>query len=129
MKGILKDVAFGLLAILAVTLLEILVTIPLGSLGDGNPEEIAAYIRMELLLTSIPAGLVTCGLAWLTKPKTKRDAMQKSITWAAMLLLNYVAIGLGNGTMGYVLASVGFYTLLACGFAGPMLYQWKKRLL
>ncbi len=128
MKRIIINILWGLLVILAVTIMEIVVTVPFGGSEGTNPGNLTARISIELLLTSVPAALITMGAAWLTKAKTKKDALLKSSVWTVMLLFNYVLIGIGNGTMRYLAASAGLYVLLACVFGGPLLYSAIKRL-
>ncbi len=39
-----------------------------------------------------------------------------------MLVLYYVLIGLGNENLLDIFRTIGIYVLLACAFAGPIIY-------
>jgi hypothetical protein len=129
MKSIIKDVLFGILVVIVVTLLEFVVTIPFGLPADGiSRDEWATFISRELLITAIPAFLTTFVFALLLKTKGKADAIQKAVFWTSILCVNYFIMGLGNDNLGLIFGTVGVYVLLVCAFAGPIVYARVKHL-
>jgi hypothetical protein len=124
MKTII-NLLIGLLTIILVTILEFLVTLPF---GEPNPDTIARFVNIELLLTALPAALVTYVLAWLFRTKSKSQAMHRSVIWTLVLGLWYLVIGLGNDTFGDIFGQLGIYVLLICSFAGPLIFSKVKNL-
>ncbi len=124
MKTILKDIAFGILIIILITLAEFIVTLPFGTPGDVDSAGLAMIINRELLLTALPAGLITVAFAHLLKTDTRQAAVRRSNIWMLMILLNYLIIGIGNQNLEEIFGSAGIYALLACAFAGPLVYSW-----
>lgn len=129
MKSIIKDVLFGVVIVIVVTLLEFVVTIPFGMPAeDLSNDEWAAIISRELLLTAVPAFLTTYVFALLLKTKGKAEAIQKAVFWTSILCLNYLIIGVGNDNLGSIFGTIGIYVLLICAFAGPLVYAFLKHL-
>lgn len=128
MKKTVIDILLGFVIIVAVTLLEFLVTIPFGYPSEISGASFTDYISLELLITALPSLLVTFLFAWILKTNSKSDALRRSIIWTAVLLLNYFLIGLGNGNLLNILSAPGLYVLLLCTFAGPFIYSKIKRL-
>ena len=129
MKSILKDVLFGVLIVIVITLLEFVVTIPFGLPADGiSRDEWAAFISRELLITAVPAFLTTFVFALLLKTKSRADAIQKAVFWTSILCVNYFVMGLGNDNLGLIFGTAGIYVLLICAFAGPLVYAKVKHL-
>lgn len=127
MKSIIRDVLFGILIVIVVTLLEFVVTIPFGLPAEGiGRDEWAAIISRELLITAIPAFLTTFVFALLLKTKSKADAIQKAVFWTSILCVNYFIMGLGNDNLGLIFGTLGVYILLICAFAGPIVYAKVK---
>lgn len=123
MKSIVKDVLFGILIVIVITLLEFIVTIPFGLPADGiSRDEWAAIISRELLITAIPAFVTTFVFAFLLKTKNKAEAIQRAVFWTSILLLNFFIMGLGNDNLSLIFGTVGIYVLLVCAFAGPIVY-------
>ena len=123
MKSIVKDVLFGILIIVVITLLEFVVTIPFGLPAEGiTRDEWARFISRELLITAIPAFVTTFVFAVLLKTKTKAEAIQRAIFWTSILLINYFIMGLGNDNLDLIFGTMGIYALLLCAFAGPIVY-------
>ena len=115
----------GLLTIIGITVAEFLVTLPL---GEPNPETLAQYINYELLLTALPAALVTFLFAWWFKTKSKVEALRRSITWTIVVALWYLFVALGNDNFSYVFGQAGVYVLLAGCFLGPLVLSKVRRL-
>jgi len=129
MKSIIKDVLFGVLIVIVITLLEFVVTIPFGLPADGiSRDEWAAFISRELLITAVPAFLTTFVFALLLKTKSRADAIQKAVFWTSILCVNYFVMGLGNDNLGLIFGTAGIYVLLICAFAGPLVYAKVKHL-
>lgn len=129
MKTIVKDILFGLLIIIVTLIFEFLVTIPFTEVADdANRARWAFLINRELLLTAIPAALVTFAFTWLLKTNRQRDALRRSIIWTTILALYYVLISLGNQSFDLMFGTLGVYALLACAFAGPVVFALVKRL-
>ncbi|NTW72909.1 MAG: hypothetical protein HGA49_11805 [Eubacteriaceae bacterium] len=129
MKNIVKDVLFGVLVVIVITILEFIVTIPFGLPAESIDREMwANFISRELLVTALPAFLTTTFFAWRLKTKSNSDALRKGLIWTAIIALNFVIIGLGNDNLGLIFGKIGIYVLLACAFAGPVLYSKVKRL-
>lgn len=129
MKSIVKDVLFGVLIVIVVTLLEFVVTIPFGlPAEDIGRDEWAAIISRELLITAIPAFLTTFVFALLLKTKSKAEAIQKAVFWTSILCINYLVMGVGNDNLGLIFGTIGIYVLLICAFAGPLVYAIAKHL-
>ena len=126
MKTFLKDVLFGILIIILITLAEFIVTLPFGTPGDVDSAGLATFINRELLLTALPAGLITFAFAHLLKTNTRQAALRRSIIWMVMLLLDFLMIGIGNQNLEEIFGTAGIYALLACAFAGPLVYSWLK---
>ena len=125
MKSVIKDVLFGVLIVIVITILEFLVTIPFGLPAEGiSREEWAAFISRELLITAVPAFLTTFVFALLLKTKSKADAIQRAVFWTSILCINYIVIGLGNDNLSLIFGTIGIYVLLICTFAGPMAYMY-----
>lgn len=123
MKSIVKDVLFGVLIIIVITLLEFVVTIPFGLPAEGiTRDEWAQFISRELLITAIPAFFTTFIFAFLLKTKTKAEAIQRAVFWTSILLINYFIMGLGNDNLNLIFGTLGIYALLLCAFAGPLVY-------
>lgn len=123
MKSIIKDVLFGILIVIVVTILEFVVTIPFGLPADGiTQDEWASFISRELLITAVPAFLTTYVFALLLKTKNRSDAIQKAVFWTSILCINYLILGIGNSNLGLIFGTIGIYALLICAFAGPLVY-------
>jgi hypothetical protein len=128
MKRIVKDFLFGLLIIIVITIFEFIVTLPLGEPWELSPEGYSYFINRELLLTALPAALTTFIFSWLLKTKNKTDAVRRSIIWTLALVINYTIIGIGNDNFGIIFRTAGVYVLMACVFAGHVLYAKIKHL-
>jgi hypothetical protein len=128
MKNIVKEVLLGFAVIIAITLMEFIVTIPFGIPGDVTDDVWKQVINRELLLTAIPAGVVTFLFAWILRTKSRAEALRKGAIWTAMLCVNYAVIGLGNDNFGLIFGSLGVYVLLVGAFAGPQLFAVLKKL-
>lgn len=124
MKTILNNVLFGILIIILIAISEFIVTIPFGMPGDVNSADLAKIINRELLLTALPAGIITFAFAHLLKTNTRQSAIRRSIIWMVMILLNFLLIGIGNQNLAEIFGTAGLYALLACAFAGPLVYWW-----
>lgn len=120
---IVNDALLGLLAIIGITIFEFILTIPF---GEPNPDTITKFINFELLLTAVPAILVTFLLAWLFKTKSKSEALNRSITWTIVVAIWYLVVALGNDNFKNVFGQIGIYVLLFGCFLGPMIL-WKVR--
>lgn len=121
MKSIAKDVLFGILIMIVITIFEFIVTLPFGEPGELSRDGYAYFINRELLLTALPAALVTFLFTRLLKTKSKSDALRRSIVWTLIVFLNYLSIGIGNNNLGEIFRTFGIYILLVCAFAGPVL--------
>jgi len=129
MKRIIKDALFGLLIIIAVTVLEFIVTIPFGEPAQQiTGEAWSEIIDRELLLTSLPAALTTFAFTGFLKTKSKADAIRRGIIWIIMLVLNYTLIGIGNKNFNLIFGGIGIYVLLVCAFIGPVIFAKIKHL-
>ena len=129
MKIITKDALFGLLIIIVITILEFIVTIPFGEPAQEFTSEVwAKFINRELLLTALPAALTTFIFTGRLKTKSKADAIRRGIIWSIILALNYMIIGIGNNNFELIFGEIGIYVLLACTFAGPVIYTKVKQL-
>lgn len=128
MKRILIDILFGFATIIVVTIFEFLVTLPFGEPGELSSEGYSSFINRELLLTALPAALITFILTWLLRTTTTFDSLRRAIVWTTMLALSFVFIGLGNDNLPEIFVTIGIYVLLASTFAGPIVYSKVKRL-
>lgn len=129
MKKILKDIFFGVLIIIVITILEFIVTIPFGEpVEQIDRETWANLINRELLLTALPAALTTFTFTWRLKTKSKAEAVRRGIIWASILALSYILIGLGNNNLELIFGKIGIYVLLLCTFGGAILYAKVKQL-
>lgn len=124
MKTTVKDIVMGILIIILTTVAEFIVTLPFGTPGDIDSATLTKFINRELLLTALPAGLVTFVFAHLLKTTTQQVALRRSITWTVMILLNFLLIGIGNQNLAQIFGTPGIYALLAFAFAGPLVYSW-----
>jgi len=126
MKRFLINILLGFLVFVIILACEAAVTLPFGEPQEGK---LAMYLTIEFLLTAIPAGLVTFILAWVTRTKTKAEALSKSISWTAVVAILYFVIAYFNNNMDYVFGNFAFYILLVCVFAGPMIYAKSKKII
>lgn len=122
MKKMVKDVLYGFLVVIVITLCEFIVTIPFGLPDMVNQVDYIEFMNREFLLTALPALFVTYGFAWMLKTKIMNEAMQRSIIWTLLVLLNFVMIGLGNNNISEIFKTFGIYVLLIGTFIGPILY-------
>jgi hypothetical protein len=128
MKKILIDILFGILTVLFVTICEFLVTLPFGEPGQPDSLDYSSMIDRELLLTALPAAVVTFFLAWLFMTKNQSDSFRRSIAGTLMLAMWYIVIGIGNGNLSEIFTTIGVYVLLTCVFAGPLIHSKIKHL-
>jgi hypothetical protein len=128
MKKILTDVLFGILTVLFVTIFEFLVTLPFGEAAKPDSANYSSMINRELLLTALPAAIVTFFLTWLFMTKSESDSFRRATAGTLMLALWYLVIGIGNENLAEIFTTIGVYVLLACVFAGPIIYAKIKHL-
>jgi len=128
MKKIAKDVLFGILIIISITALELIVTLPFGEPWELSPAGYSYFINRELLLTSLPAALVTFMFTRLLRTESKSDALRRGVVWTIIVFLNYFIIGSGNNNLGEIFRTFGIYTLLVGVFVGPVFYAKLKHL-
>jgi len=118
--NILRMILVGLLLIVLVTVAEFLVTIPLGSPPEEANAEWLRMVDLELLLTALPAGLLTFLAAVLLKLPTRRDSLLHAAVWTGLYALSLLLVLRGNGILGIVLVRLPVYVLLAFHFLGPL---------
>ncbi len=128
MRKIGKDVLFGFLIVVVITILEFLVTLPFGIPVNFESERYSFIVNRELLLTALPALLVTYTFTALLKTNNRADVMRRSVIWTVIVFLNYLLIGIGNGNFGIIFSTIGMYVLLAAAFSGPLIYSGFKHL-
>ena len=130
MKQAVKDMLFGVLIFFSILALEFVLTLPQGTSGtEGiSSAEWSRIINQELLLTALPAAVVTFLSAMLLNTKSGGDAFRRSVIWTMIVLLFYVAIGIGNGNFKIIFGTIGIYTVLLGVFAGPLFYAKIKHL-
>lgn len=123
MKVIIRDVLFGILLMVLVMAAEVLVTVPLGPQGyeEADEDGKAAILNLELILTAMPAAVISFMLAFLLKTKERAEALRRGAVWALVVFLLYALIGAMNGNFGRIFSTYGIYLLLACVFVGPLL--------
>jgi hypothetical protein len=127
MKKIIKDILFGFLIIVIVTILEFLVTLPFAEPWELNNEGYQTYINRELLLTALPAAVTAFILARLLRTVKISDAVRRGIIWMCFMGAFYAAVGIGNGNFNRIFGSAGIYVLMAGIFSGPFVYSLIKR--
>lgn len=124
MNKTVKDILFGFVVLMVIILMEFIVTIPFGIVGEGaTSTEFSAFMNREFLLTAIPAAAVTYIFTAVRKTSSRAQAFQHSVTWTLMIFLMYFLMGIGNNSLGEIFSTVGIYVLLAAAFAGPILYS------
>ncbi|MHB8962886.1 MAG: hypothetical protein ACYC5K_07000 [Saccharofermentanales bacterium] len=129
MKTVIKEILVGVLIIVVTLIFEFLVTIPFTEIASESDRVRWAFLlNRELLLTALPAALITFAFAWMLKTASRKDALRRGIIWAGILALYYALISIGSGIFGLMFGAIGVYVLLACAFAGPILYSFVKRL-
>lgn len=129
MKKAIKDLLFGVLIIVITLIFEFIVTLPFTEMASESDRARWAFlISRELLLTALPAALITFTFAWLLKTKSKKDALRRGIIWTCVLTLYYILISIGNGTFDLMFSTIGVYVLLICAFSGTVIYSIFKRL-
>jgi len=129
MKKIIKDLLFGVLIIVVTLIFEFIVTIPFSEVASESDRARWGFLlNRELLLTALPAALITFTFSWLLKTNTKKDALRRGIIWTGILALYYILISIGNGSFDLMFGNIGVYLLLACAFAGPLIYSALKHL-
>lgn len=129
MKNVIKDSLFGVLILVFTLVFEFIVTIPFSEIASESDRARWAFlINRELLLTALPAALITFTFCWLLKTATRRDALRRGIIWTCVLALYYILISIGNRSFSLMFGSIGVYVLLASAFAGAAIYSVIKRL-
>lgn len=128
MRRIVKDFLFGLLIVIIITIFEFIVTLPFGEPWELSPEVYLYFINRELLLTALPAALITFIFTRLLRTERKSDALRRGIIWTIIIFLYYLIIGIGNDNFGIIFSTIGIYVLLVCAFLGPILYAKIKHL-
>lgn len=128
MKVFLKDFLYGILVVIVITVFEFLVTLPFGDPWELRPVEYFRYINRELLLTALPAGIVTFMFAWILKTEGKSGALRRALVWSIVIFLNYMIIGIGNNNFWEIFGTIGIYVLLICAYLGPIVYAKIKKL-
>lgn len=129
MKRVIKDLLFGVLIIVVTLVFEFIVTLPFVEVASESDRARWAFlINRELLLTALPAALITYTFAWLLKTKSRKDALCRGIIWTCILALYYILISIGNGCFDLMFGTIGVYVLLICAFAGTVIYSVLKRL-
>ena len=127
MRYIFKNLLYGLLVIVLVTLCELVITLPFGSPWDiYEPFEISDevyrhYLNIEFLLTAIPAGIVIFFILKFSKSSCT-SAIKKGFLWTSMLCFNYIFIGMGNNNFTIIFSTFGIYILLLCSLLGTLFY-------
>ena len=122
-KNLLK-----ILIVIIITILELLVTLPFGRPGELDSKEYSQFVNRELLLTTLPAFVVTFLFAWLLKTRGMSGAIRRSSIWTIIILINYLLIGIGNNNITIIFSTLGIYMLLLGAFLGPMGYAKIKHL-
>ena len=129
MKNIIKDVLFGVLIVVVTLIFEFIVTIPFTEIASESDRVRWAFlINRELLLTALPAALITYTFTWLLKTKIRKDALRRGTIWTCILALYYIFISIGNGSFNLMFGTIGVYILLVCAFVGPVIYSALQRL-
>lgn len=129
MKTIVKDVLFGLLIIILITAAEFIVTLPFDVSPDLSNAELVPVLNREFLLTAVPAGIITYFFAEFVKTTTKGEAIRRSLLWTAMVVLNYLAMALGNDRLGVIFGAWGLYVLFLFTLLGPLIFARVMKLL
>jgi len=129
MKNVIKDSLFGVLILVFTLVFEFIVTIPFSEIASESDRARWAFlINRELLLTALPAALITFTFCWLLTTATRKDALRRGIIWACILALYYILISIGNRSFSLMFGSIGVYVLLASAFAGTAIYSVIKHL-
>lgn len=129
MKNIIKDLLFGVLIVVVTLIFEFIVTIPFTEVAtESDRARWAFLINRELLLTALPAMLITFIFAWLLNTTTRKDALRRGIIWTGILAAYYVLISIGNKSFDLMFGNIGVYVLLGCAFAGTLVYSAVKGL-
>ncbi len=129
MRKVIKDILFGFLIIVVTLILEFIVTLPFDEIASGEDRARWAFlINRELLLTALPAAIITFAFTWLLKTASRKDALRRAIIWTGILALYYILISVGNDSFDLMFGAVGVYALLICTFTGPIFYSVLKRL-
>ncbi|SDB88718.1 hypothetical protein GA0111570_106117 [Raineyella antarctica] len=114
MKRLLFTVLWGLAVYVAVMLAEFAVTLPFPMGEDTTPD-----LTVEFGLTAPLAFLITWVLARLLHT-TRKDGTLRGVVWAAVALVLYVVVGLGNGTLGLFMVWT-FPLLILAILLGPII--------
>lgn len=129
MKKVSKDLLFGVLIIVVILIFEFIVTIPFTEVASESDRARWAFlINRELLLTALPAALITYTFTRLLKTKSRKDALRRGIIWTCVLALYYILISIGNGCFDLMFGTTGVYALLVCAFGGTVVFSVLKRL-
>jgi hypothetical protein len=125
MKKILIDFLWGILIFIFIMICEFVLTLPF---AEPTTSSLSRYITYEFLLMAVPAGIITLLFAFLTRTKTKSEALLKSTIWTIVAALFYLIIAVGNGNFKLMFGRFALYVLLACVFAGPLIYAKIRKL-
>ncbi len=127
MKKVIKDVLFGILIIIVTLISEFIVTISFTeTASESDRARWAFLINRELLLTAVPAALITYTFARLLKTARRKDALRRGIIWTCILAMYYLLISIGNGSFDLMFGNIGIYALLGCSFLGTVIYSVLK---
>lgn len=86
-RVVLKDVLFGVLIIIVITILEFIVTILIQEpIEQIDMETWANIINRELLLTALPAFFTTFFFTWKLKTKSKSNAIKRGVIWTVVIV-------------------------------------------
>ncbi len=130
-KIVAKDALFGVLIILVILTIELILTIPFG-VGIEQMEvgtiTLAEGVDRKLLSTALLAAITTFVFTLKLNTKNKADALRRGIIWTIIFALYFIIVGILDGYFGEIFGSTGFYVLLICTLAGPMVYAKVKPL-
>ncbi len=120
-KRHLVDAGLGLLLFFLVMVVEFLVNLPYGS--PAADADLWGPLNRELLLTAGPALAVSGLLAFGSHTRSWRQGLRRGVTWALVLGVLYLVIGLGNGT-AVMFATWGLWLTLMAVLVGAVAGGW-----
>lgn len=137
MKKILKDFVLGIGAFVSWGIVLFGVKLLFDKFFPADPELSETKLSilfsnrslmLHLFVVLFVSALLTFIFTWISKTKSRKDALRKSIIWSVIFIGWYIIIGTGNNTIAEIFLSYYFYTVLACYFVGPLVFMAVKKL-
>jgi len=127
---IFKMFLVGIILIFVLLLVELIITLPFGMPAETSEEFLKSLIFWELLLSSIPACLLTFFAALILKLETRKDTWLCAFVWTAIYVsFNLLFSIFINHNFPNIFGSWSLYVLIVLYFSGSIIYGRVKHLI